>query len=37
MTSVPVPAPDAAPAEPTGIKIGPVVVALAVGSAVSIA
>jgi Family of unknown function (DUF6529) len=37
MTSVPVPAPDAAPAEPTGIKIGPVVVALAIGSAVSIA
>ena len=37
MTSVPVPAPDAAPADPTGIKIGPVVVALAIGSAVSIA
>jgi len=37
MTSVPVPASDAAPAEPTGIKIGPVVVALAIGSAVSIA
>jgi hypothetical protein len=37
MTSVPVPAPDAAPTEPTGIKIGPVVVALAIGSAVSVA
>ena len=37
MTSVPVPAPEAAPAEPSGTKIGPVIVALAIGSAVSIA
>jgi hypothetical protein len=37
MTSVPVPAPEAASAEPSGTKIGPVVVALAIGSAVSIA
>jgi hypothetical protein len=36
MTSIPVPAPDAAPAEPSGAKIGPVVVAFAIGTAVSI-
>jgi hypothetical protein len=36
MTSVPAPAPQAAPAEPSGIKIGPVVIAFAIGTAVSI-
>jgi hypothetical protein len=36
MASIPVPAPKAAPAEPSGTKIGPVIVALAIGSAVSI-
>ena len=36
MTSIPVPAPEAAPAEPSGTKIGPVVVAFAIGTAVSI-
>jgi Family of unknown function (DUF6529) len=37
MASIPVPASEAAPAEPSGTKIGPVIVALAIGSAVSIA
>src|SRR4029453_15354189 len=37
MASVPVPAPEVAPAEPGGTKIGPVVIAFAVGTAVSIA
>lgn len=37
MTSIPVPAPEAAPAEPSGTRIGPVIIALAIGSAVSIA
>jgi hypothetical protein len=37
VTSIPVPAPEAAPAEPSGTRIGPVIVALAIGSAVSIA
>jgi len=36
MTSVPVPAPEAPPAEPSGIKIVPVIIALAIGTAVSI-
>ena len=36
MASVPVPAPEALSAEPSGTKIGPVIVALAVGSAVSV-
>jgi len=36
VTSIPVPAPEAAPVEPSGTKIGPVIVALAIGSAVSI-
>jgi hypothetical protein len=36
MTSVPAPAPETAPAEPNGIKIGPVVIAFAIGTAVSI-
>ena len=36
MTSIPVPAPEAPPAEPSGTKIGPVVVAFAIGTAVSI-
>jgi Family of unknown function (DUF6529) len=36
MASIPVPAPDAPAAEPSGTKIGPVVGALAIGSAVSI-
>ena len=36
MTSVPVPASEAAAAEPSGTKIGPVVIAFVVGSAVSI-
>ena len=36
MTSVPVPATEATPAEPSGTKIGPVVVAFVVGSAVSV-
>ena len=35
MTSIPVPAPEAAPAEPSGTKIGPVVIAFVVGTAVS--
>ena len=35
MTSVPVPAAAAAPAEPSGTKIGPVVIAFAIGTAVS--
>jgi len=37
MASVPLPAPEVAPAEPSGTKIGPVVIAFAVGTAVSIA
>jgi hypothetical protein len=36
MASIPVPAPEAVPAEPSGTKIGPVVVAFAIGTAVSI-
>src|SRR5687767_7538876 len=36
MTSIPVPAPEAVPAEPSGTRIGPVVVAFAIGTAVSI-
>ena len=36
MTSIPVPAPEAPPDEPSGTKIGPVVVAFALGTAVSI-
>jgi Family of unknown function (DUF6529) len=36
MTSVPVPAPQAPLAESSGIKIGPVIVAFAIGTAVSI-
>jgi hypothetical protein len=36
MTSVPVPAAEAAPAEPSGTKIGPVVIAFVLGSAASI-
>ncbi|MGH3339999.1 MAG: DUF6529 family protein, partial [Propionibacteriaceae bacterium] len=36
MTSIPVPAPEAAPAEPTGTKIVPMVIAFVVGTAVSI-
>jgi hypothetical protein len=36
MASIPVPAPEAAPAEPSGTKIAPVVVAFAIGTAVSI-
>ena len=36
MTSIPVPAPEAPPAEPSGTKIGPVVIAFAIGTAVSI-
>ena len=36
MTSVPVPAAETASAEPSGTKIGPVVIAFAVGSAVAI-
>ena len=35
MTSVPVPAAEAAPAEPSGTKIGPVVIAFVIGTAVS--
>jgi Family of unknown function (DUF6529) len=35
MTSVPVPAAEAPPAEPNGTKIGPVVIAFVVGTAVS--
>jgi len=35
MTSVPVPAAEAPPAEPIGTKIGPVVIAFVVGTAVS--
>ena len=35
MTSVPVPASEAAPAEPSGTKIGPVVIAFVIGTAVS--
>lgn len=35
MTSVPVPASAAAPAEPSGTKIGPVVIAFVIGTAVS--
>jgi Family of unknown function (DUF6529) len=37
MTSIPAPTPEAAPAESSGTKIGPVVIAFAIGSAVSIA
>jgi hypothetical protein len=37
MTSIPAPTPEAAPAEPSGTRIGPVVIAFAIGSAVSIA
>jgi Family of unknown function (DUF6529) len=37
MTSVPVPATESPPAEPSGTKIGPVLIAFAIGSAVSIA
>ena len=36
MTSVPVPASEAPPAEPSGTKIGPVILAFVVGTAVSI-
>ena len=36
MTSIPVPAPEAPPAEPSGTKIGPVVIAFVIGTAVSI-
>jgi Family of unknown function (DUF6529) len=36
MASIPVPAPEASAAEPSGTKIGPVVVAFAIGTAVSI-
>ena len=36
MTSVPVPAADAASAEPSGTKIGPVIIAFVAGTAVSI-
>ena len=36
MASVPVPAPEVASAEPSGTKIGPVVIAFAIGTAVSI-
>jgi Family of unknown function (DUF6529) len=36
MASIPVPAAEAAPAEPTGTKTGPVVIAFAIGTAVSI-
>ena len=35
MTSVPVPAAEAVPAEPSGTKIGPVVIAFVIGTAVS--
>jgi Family of unknown function (DUF6529) len=37
MTSIPAPTPEAAPAGPSGTRIGPVVIAFAIGSAVSIA
>src|SRR3954462_13921103 len=36
MASIPAPAPEAAPAQPSGTKIGPVVIAFAVGTVVSI-
>jgi len=36
MTSIPVPAPEAPPDEPSGTKIGAVVIAFALGTAVSI-
>ena len=36
MASIPVPAPEAPLAEPSGTKIGPVVIAFAIGTAVSI-
>jgi hypothetical protein len=36
MTSVPVPAPEAPPTEPSGTKIGPVLIAFVIGTAVSI-
>jgi hypothetical protein len=36
MASIPVPAPEASPAEPSGTKIGPVVIAFVIGTAVSI-
>ena len=36
MASIPVPAPEAVPAEPSGTKIGPVVVAFVIGTGVSI-
>ena len=36
MTSIPVPAPEAPLAEPSGTRIGPVVIAFAIGTAVSI-
>jgi Family of unknown function (DUF6529) len=36
MTSIPVPAPEGPPDEPSGTKIGPVVIAFALGTAVSI-
>ena len=36
MTSIPVPAPEAPSDEPSGTKIGPVVIAFALGTAVSI-
>jgi len=35
MASIPVPAPEAGPVEPSGTKIGPVVLAFAIGTAVS--
>ena len=36
MASIPVPAPEAAPVEPSGTKIGPVILAFVIGTAVSI-
>ena len=36
MTSIPVPAPEAPPDEPSGTSVGPVVIAFALGTAVSI-
>jgi len=35
MASIPVPVPEVSPAEPSGTKIGPVVIAFAIGTAVS--
>jgi hypothetical protein len=36
MTSIPVPAPEAPPEEPSGTRIGPVVIAFALGTAVGL-